>query len=141
MGAIGARGTLRKKLGSGLPPPLRAEGSPNLAGFTRGVSCPGAPLEVRSVCPFATAPQQPVHSKGLIAIAISRLLLEATTGFEPVIAVLQTAAFPLGYVAFQRQSGRWDSNPRPSPWQGDALPLSHARIVLVVFGSDAAAQT
>ena len=24
-------------------------------------------------------------------------------------------------------SGRWDSNPRPSPWQGDALPLSHFR--------------
>jgi hypothetical protein len=26
-------------------------------------------------------------------------LSKATTGFEPVIAVLQTAAFPLGYVA------------------------------------------
>src|SRR5690348_2990048 len=25
-------------------------------------------------------------------------------------------------------SGRRDSNPRPSPWQGDALPLSHFRI-------------
>ena len=24
-------------------------------------------------------------------------------------------------------SGRWDSNPRPSPWQGDVLPLNHAR--------------
>jgi hypothetical protein len=24
-------------------------------------------------------------------------------------------------------SGRRDSNPRPSPWQGDALPLSHFR--------------
>ncbi len=48
-------------------------------------------------------------------------------GFEPMIAVLQTAAFPLGYVAVYKQSGRWDSNPRLSPWQGDALPLSHAR--------------
>ena len=26
-------------------------------------------------------------------------------------------------------SGRRDSNPRPSPWQGDALPLSHFRIL------------
>ena len=26
-----------------------------------------------------------------------------------------------------RWSGRRDSNPRPSPWQGDALPLSHFR--------------
>jgi hypothetical protein len=25
------------------------------------------------------------------------------------------------------KSGRWDSNPRPSPWQGDVLPLNHAR--------------
>ncbi len=25
-------------------------------------------------------------------------------------------------------SGRRDSNPRPSPWQGDALPLSHFRM-------------
>src|SRR5579859_2910128 len=24
-------------------------------------------------------------------------------------------------------SGRWDLNPRPSPWQGDALPLSYSR--------------
>lgn len=26
------------------------------------------------------------------------------------------------------QSGRWDSNPRPSPWQGDVLPLNYARV-------------
>ena len=25
------------------------------------------------------------------------------------------------------RSGRWDSNPRPQPWQGCALPLSYAR--------------
>ena len=25
-------------------------------------------------------------------------------------------------------SGRWDSNPRPQPWQGCALPLSYARV-------------
>jgi hypothetical protein len=29
---------------------------------------------------------------------------------------------------FFRWSGRRDSNPRPSPWQGDALPLSHFRV-------------
>src|SRR5712692_3352448 len=26
-------------------------------------------------------------------------------------------------------SGRWDSNPRPRPWQGRALPLSYTRIL------------
>jgi hypothetical protein len=29
--------------------------------------------------------------------------------------------------AVQKRSGRRDSNSRPSPWQGDALPLSHFR--------------
>ena len=28
----------------------------------------------------------------------------------------------------ERWSGRWDSNPRPQPWQGCALPLSYTRI-------------
>ena len=31
-------------------------------------------------------------------------------------------------------SGRRDSNPRPSPWQGDALPLSHFRVVVRLEG-------
>ena len=29
---------------------------------------------------------------------------------------------------FKCKSGRWDSNPRPSPWQGDVLPLNYARM-------------
>jgi hypothetical protein len=57
--------------------------------------------------------------------------------------VLQTLALPLGHDALYKQrgllterlpirnppclSGRWDSNPRPSPWQGDVLPLYYAR--------------
>jgi hypothetical protein len=80
------------------------------------------------------------------------LLREASTGFEPVMRVLQTLAFPLGHDALSYyrlriedqllkgvsilnqqssilnlESGRWDSNPRPSPWQGDVLPLNYAR--------------
>ena len=30
-------------------------------------------------------------------------------------------------------SGRRDSNPRPSPWQGDALPLSHFRKIIIII--------
>ncbi len=55
--------------------------------------------------------------------------LEAPPGFEPGMKVLQTSALPLGYGAIMIWSGRRDSNPRPSPWQGDALPLSHFRMV------------
>ena len=28
-------------------------------------------------------------------------------------------------------SGKRDLNPRPSPWQGDALPLSYSRSIMV----------
>ncbi len=34
---------------------------------------------------------------------------------------------PRALTAAKAWSGRRDSNPRPSPWQGDALPLSHFR--------------
>ncbi len=44
------------------------------------------------------------------------------------IKLLQSFALPLGYGARVYQSGRRESNPRPSPWQGDALPLSHVRM-------------
>ena len=67
-------------------------------------------------------------------------LLEATPGFEPGVKALQASALPLGHVAilasscldknwpvsrpvlYRQWSGQRDSNPRPSPWQGDALP-------------------
>ena len=51
--------------------------------------------------------------------------MEAASGIEPEIKVLQTSALPLGYAAIW--SGKRDSNPRPQPWQGCALPLSYFR--------------
>src|SRR5579883_1707501 len=42
------------------------------------------------------------------------------------MGVLQTPALPLGHVAAP-WSGRRDSNSRPPPWQGGALPLSYFR--------------
>ncbi len=70
------------------------------------------------------------------------IFLEAPPRFELGMKVLQTSALPLGYGAifsFKTKScrlgkilflwsGRRDSNSRRSPWQGDALPLSHSRI-------------
>ena len=42
----------------------------------------------------------------------------------------------LAFVArFYLWSGRRDSNSRRSPWQGDALPLSHSRIFFSVVGA------
>ena len=38
------------------------------------------------------------------------------------------------------ESGRWDSNPRPSPWQGDVLPLYYARRWPFVLAENAESQ-
>src|SRR5262245_1551722 len=56
---------------------------------------------------------------------------EATSGFEPLMQLLQSRALPLGDVAWNG-SGRRGSNPRLSPWQGDALPLSHSRVITTI---------
>ena len=74
----------------------------------------------------------------LIALHRSEILqwngqpCEVGTGFEPVYTALQAVASPLGHptaeatqvTAWTSSSGRRDSNPRPSPWQGDALPTA-----------------
>src|SRR5947209_897988 len=53
--------------------------------------------------------------------------LEATVGIEPTIGVLQTPALTTWPRRQKKWSGRRDSNSRPPPWQGGALPLSHFR--------------
>ena len=46
---------------------------------------------------------------------------------SPVPYRLAIAQYTIMQTA-ERKSARRDSNSRPSPWQGDALPLSHSRI-------------
>ena len=38
----------------------------------------------------------------------------------------------------KKKSGRWDSNPRPSPWQGDVLPLYYARSSWLINSAESA---
>jgi hypothetical protein len=47
----------------------------------------------------AVSPPPRTDNKRLIAPRYQPICSEATMGFEPMIAVLQTAALPLGYVA------------------------------------------
>ncbi len=115
-----------------------------------GFACPAQRETKKSLCSsfgleasmgFA-CPAQRETKKSLC----SSFGLEASMGFEPMIRVLQTLAlatwprrhdstnrglltenFNLQSAILNHLSGRWDSNPRPSPWQGDVLPLNHAR--------------
>ncbi len=53
------------------------------------------------------------------------------TGAQTLLAKAVSGGFgmPVDNVSksLENWSGRWDSNPRPQPWQGCALPLSYAR--------------
>ena len=46
---------------------------------------------------------------------------------ELTLSAWKAEVLPLNYIR-KIWSGRRDSNSRPSPWQGDALPLSHFRL-------------
>ena len=53
--------------------------------------------------------------------------MEATGGFEPPDRGFADPRLNLLATSPMKWSGRRDSNPRPSPWQGDALPLRYFR--------------
>ena len=62
------------------------------------------------------------------------LSVEARPGIEPGLTDLQSATSPLCHPAIKTYqtkvliwSGKRDSNSRPQPWQGCALPLSYSR--------------
>ena len=74
---------------------------------------------------------EPPHSSGTVTKQKHHALhgvfvLEASPGIEPGVRALQARALPLGHDAIW--SGKRDSNSRPPPWQGGALPLSYSRI-------------
>ena len=52
--------------------------------------------------------------------------MERMMRIELTLPAWKAGVLPLNYI--RPWSGRRDSNSRPSPWQGDALPLSHFRI-------------
>lgn len=51
--------------------------------------------------------------------------LAVSTGFEPVVSAVTGQNLLLADP--DTWSGRWDSNPQPSRWQREALPLSYPR--------------
>ena len=73
---------------------------------------------------FADLRVEPLHHVARSVAA--RSCLAAPRGFEPRFTDPKSAVLPLDEGAAVRRgeewSGRRDSNPRPSPWQGDALP-------------------
>src|SRR4030042_6489683 len=73
----------------------------------------------------ATAGFEPAH-KGFAAPCLTAWLRRHVRPSAPQPPVKMPTA---GGDRPPSQSGRWDSNPRPSPWQGDVLPLNYTRLV------------
>ena len=72
------------------------------------------------------------HDAVLPLVSFVTKLLKYTTGY--------VVNFKYRYYAVlcKLLSGRWDSNPRPSPWQGDVLPLYYARKFLAQISAESA---
>ena len=73
---------------------------------------------------------EPTHARVkvwcLTNLANPQKILVCLKGVEPLTPALEgRCSIQLSYR--HKWSGRRDSNPRPSPWQGDALPLSYFR--------------
>ena len=78
------------------------------------------------------------HSASGLAREVVFIRLERMMRIELTSSAWKAEVLPLYHIRIlfgsnfhcsqNRWSGRRDSNSRPSPWQGDALPLSHFRI-------------
>ena len=81
----------------------------------RFVLVPRAGIEPAQPCgPGILSPLRlPVPPPRHMELSIKQTNMEAASGIEPEIKVLQTSALPLGYAAIW--SGKRDSNPRPPP--------------------------
>ena len=116
-------------------PPLRAGCAPVLP-FTPSVSCGRGGSQAAGYRCRLTAtrlsPPSPSCLQGRgtqpVSLVVGSWLARVFGGDDRIRTGGEGFADPcLTTWRRRRGSGRRDSNPRPSPWQGDALPLSHSR--------------
>ena len=95
-------------------------------------------LEGRCSIQLSYEPAFLTHSASGLAREAVFIRLERMMRIELTSSAWKAEVLPLYHIRIlfgsnfhcsqNRWSGRRDSNSRPSPWQGDALPLSHFRI-------------
>ncbi len=76
---------------------------------------------------------EPTH-KGFADLSLTTWVPRPWNGIDYVIVPVGSQPLTAApWVGRADWSGRRDLNPRPSPWQGDALPLSYSRLVLAEY--------
>ena len=92
-------------------------------------ACTRLQLPARVRTSLATRPD--LQTKGgqlRLPSEIGPMPLPTTCSSVPLSASAPTVKFKNFIIVLRKNwSGRWDSNPRPQPWQGCALPLSYTR--------------
>jgi hypothetical protein len=66
--------------------------------------------------------------KRVPSVSSLRLQDAYSTAITSIVSIISGPTFWKSLISFGIWSGRRDSNPRPQPWQGCALPLSYARM-------------
>src|SRR5665647_810399 len=90
------------------------------------------PLRVRSVCHVPRSDQDQLRRNFFGSFSFEANFAFAKTGATEPVPENEKPALQRAFVRLchfeEIWSGRRDSNPRPRPWQGRALPLSYTRI-------------
>ena len=124
------------ELARGIEPSNRRRVGPEacLPAPAEGAS-PLAPIRIRNGC----EPRPAHHLAGAHKLGAPYSFVAPcapTTGAHPLRTPRLGIQIIVVFHRRKRWSGKGDLNPRPSPWQGDALPLSYSRSLKRLEGCD-----
>ena len=85
------------------------------------------PLTERGVAPVISSRGGRQVDQSVRQFVVDGQFLSVGCHVQAVVTPAPEAAFACGASRGNHWSGRGDSNPRPLPWQGSALPLSYSR--------------
>ncbi len=87
--------------------------------------------EVSEIVPAEDAEKKRVFVRS--SLSVSAIIQEHK---KPALSDGSKVCLDIFLLQAKEKSARRESNPRPSPWQGDVVPLYYSRITLVLYTSN-----